>query len=95
MNKIVFVLTILAVIIALVAYRKSVNEVEPEVLPDDVWWGLESDRINDSGNTYILPFQINISDRVNNYGDNHNYNIKKCLVKILILMTLQSLIIFI
>jgi hypothetical protein len=76
MNKIVLVFTVLAVIIALVDYWKFFKEVEPEVMPEDVWWGLESDRVNFDRNTFhtqILPFQINISDRVNNNGDNHVY----------------------
>uniref|UniRef100_A0A2S2Q119 Epoxide hydrolase n=1 Tax=Sipha flava TaxID=143950 RepID=A0A2S2Q119_9HEMI len=67
MNKIVLVFTVLAVIIALVDYWKFFKEVEPEVMPEDVWWGLESDRVNFDRNTFhtqILPFQINISDRI-------------------------------
>lgn len=64
MGKSKFIIALSAIIIALVVYRKPVNDVEPEIMPEDVWWGLKSDHTKNSGDTEIRSFQINISDTV-------------------------------
>lgn len=68
MGKLNNVLGVSAVIVALVVYQQTINDldVEPEVMPEDVWWAPESDRTNDDGNTDIQQFRINISDTVRN-----------------------------
>lgn len=51
-------------IVLVVCYRNASDDVEPEVMAEDVWWGPESDREAAAKDRDVRPFQINITGEV-------------------------------
>lgn len=55
-------------VVALLVYRKTSEEIKPEVMAENVWWGRSSERTSvDAGDSEVRPFQINITNKVQKF----------------------------
>ncbi|VVC28442.1 Epoxide hydrolase-like,Alpha/Beta hydrolase fold,Epoxide hydrolase, N-terminal [Cinara cedri] len=75
MGKLKYYIAALTItVVALVVYRKTTDNVKPEVMTEDVWWGRQSEPT--SIDAKVRPFQINITDKVTKDLKNRLSNIR-------------------
>lgn len=64
MSKLGALIVAVIAIVLVVCYRNASNDVEPEVMDENVWWGPESARDAAAKNRDVRPFRINITGEV-------------------------------
>jgi len=75
MSKFNIFISVLAITAALFVYRYNiaVDDVQPETMANDVWWGPANTDMNE-GDIVVRPFRINVSAEVSTYTEHYRPN---------------------
>jgi len=72
MSRFNIIIAVSAIITALLVYRykSAVDEIQPETMDDDIWWG-SANTVMNGDDSAIRPFRINVSAEVSTYTEHY------------------------